>query len=163
MLARELRRLLPFLIPAAIIFWFVTRLSENSWASLPSIASLSSQDPNTDSQVSAGTKITGHEVSGYTEGVYNEIFSRSTSSKKYFKIDFSPHPAINPNAIPHPTLPNTWIIVAQRDEHYVENSVWFTELMCNAAFKGETLACTHPPFIAPIGRTYVSISCHTFI
>jgi hypothetical protein len=154
MLVRELRRLLPFLIPAGIIVWLLTRL-DNSWASLPSIASLSPQDPIRESQISTGTKHTGHEVSGYTEGVYREVFSRSTLDKKYFKIDFSPHPAINPNAIPHPTLPDTWIIVAQRDEHYVENSVWFTELMCNAVFKGETLTCIHPPFIAPIGRTYV--------
>ena len=100
----------------------------------------------------------GHPIAGYTEGAYHEIFSVSTSDKKYFKIKFHERSGINPNAIPHPVLEKTWIIVAQlNDRHLKWESVWFAELVCNAAFKGEVLSCIDPPFILPIGKTLVRV------
>lgn len=61
---------------------------------------------------------------------------------------------MNPNIIPHPTLPSTWIIVAQQQRSEVNNTVWFAELTCNAQFTDDgTLACIHPPTILPIAAT----------
>ena len=61
---------------------------------------------------------------------------------------------MNPNIIPHPTLPSTWIIVAQQQRSDVNNTVWFSELACNAQFKNDgTLACVKPPTILPIAAT----------
>jgi hypothetical protein len=37
--------------------------------------------------------------------------------------------AINPNVIPHPSLADTWIIVAQKQRSDLENSVFFSELV----------------------------------
>lgn len=92
----------------------------------------------------------------YNETACREIFSVSTSDKKYFKIDFHPFSAINPNAIPHPHLANTWIIVAQLKHNFVKEAVWFAELSCAATFsQGGTLSCIDPPLILSIGKTPV--------
>lgn len=158
MLARELRRLLPILGPAVILIFIIAKLYDNSVVLLPSIKGLSSKDSSTELQESeTSPNHVGHPIAGYTKGAYREIFSVSTSDKKYFKIEFQPHRGINPNAVPHPTLENTWILVAQRDDNSIKNSVWFAELYCNAVFKDGALSCIDPPFILPIGRTLVSI------
>jgi hypothetical protein len=97
----------------------------------------------------------GHPYAGYTEGAYREIFSVSTSDRKYFKIDFSPRRGMNPNVIPHPTLENTWFIVAQLDDHAVEGTVWSAELVCTAGFTGGKLKCREAPLVLTIGKTPV--------
>lgn len=157
MLARDMKRFLPFLVPAVLVVWFVTTLYGKTWVPVPSTTNLSPAGSSSKSEAKTDAQHIGHRISGYKKGVYREILSVSAADKKYFNINFDPHPAINPNAIPHPTLENTWIIVAQRGEHYVKDSVWFTELMCNAVFKGGELSCTQPPLIMPVGRTYVRL------
>lgn len=92
----------------------------------------------------------------YVKGAYNEIYSLSTADKKYFPIKFGLWEAINPNAIPHPSLENTWIIVAQKKTSNVDKTVFFTELVCNAVFKKDELVCVDSPLILPIGITPVS-------
>ncbi|KAM5354083.1 hypothetical protein ACJ41O_000733 [Fusarium nematophilum] len=79
------------------------------------------------------------------------VFSVSTKDKKYFSIDFGEFHAMNPNILPHPTLDDTWIVVAQwRIE---DESLWFAELVCNAAFQDGLLRCLHPPTTLPIAAT----------
>ena len=156
MLVRELKRLLIFVGPAIFLILLVAKLCGKTLISLPSIASPSSKGFSSEFQESGTpSNHVGHPFAGYTEGAYREIFSLSTSDKKYFKVKFHPHRGINPNAIPHPTLESTWIIVSQRHDHSVKDSVWFAELFCNAVFTGEALSCIEPPFILPIGRTRV--------
>jgi hypothetical protein len=160
MLVRELRRLLPIVGPVLILILVLAKLYDKTVVLLPSIKSLSSEGSSTELQESeAPSNHVGHPIAGYTKGAYREIFSVSTSDKKYFKIKFQPHRGINPNAVPHPTLENTWILVAQRDDNSIKDSVWFAELYCNAVFKDGALSCLDPPFILPIGRTFVRTHC----
>lgn len=85
---------------------------------------------------------------------HHEIFSASTSDRKYFMIDFGELNAINPNIIPHPVFNDTWIVVAQLHKGTeIPNSVWFAELTCNAVFKNNVLKCLKPPSILPIAVT----------
>ena len=84
---------------------------------------------------------------------HHEVYSVSTTNKKYFPIVFGQQEALNPNIIPHPTLNDTWVIIAQKQKGPVKNSVWAAELVCNAVFKDDTLTCVNPPEILPIGAT----------
>lgn len=106
-------------------------------------------------QASELPKHVGHPNSGYTEGAHREIFSVSTSDRKYFNIDFSPRRGVNPNAIPHPTLEDHWIIVGQLDDHKLDITVWLAELVCTATFTNGALSCVEPPLILSIGKTPV--------
>ena len=81
------------------------------------------------------------------------LFSASTKDGKYFPIDFGSRTAINPNIIPHPSLDDTWIVVAMQEKSSLKNSVWFAELVCNAALKDDKLSCIDPPLIMPIPAT----------
>ena len=58
---------------------------------------------------------------------------------------------MNPNILPHPTLANTWIIVAQRK--YEEASPEFKELACEAIIWDDTLRCQGLPTALPIAAT----------
>ncbi|PGH00251.1 hypothetical protein AJ79_08265 [Helicocarpus griseus UAMH5409] len=84
---------------------------------------------------------------------YRQVFSASMADTKYFSIEFGKQKAINPSIIPHPSLENTWIIVAQKQRSATQNSVWFAELVCNAVFKSDVLECIEPPTILPIAAT----------
>lgn len=87
------------------------------------------------------------------DALYREIFSLSTPDKKYFNIDFVDFEAINPNIIPHPTLPDTWIMVAQQQRSIVDRTVWCAEIACNAQMINGTLTCVSRAMNLPIGRT----------
>ena len=87
------------------------------------------------------------------DGAHREVFSVSTASGRYFPIRFGDQQAINPNIIPHPSLQDTWILVAQQQKSAVKNTVWFAELVCNAAFDNDTLSCIESPMILPIAAT----------
>ncbi|RSL78004.1 hypothetical protein CEP51_008584 [Fusarium floridanum] len=84
---------------------------------------------------------------------HQEVFSASTLDKKFFMIDFgNGFPSMNPNIIPHPTLDNTWIIVAQwRLEN--KESQWFAELVCDATFQDNVLKCVNPPTTLTVAAT----------
>ena len=84
---------------------------------------------------------------------HTELFSTSTTNGKYFPIDFGSRSAINPNIIPHPSIKDTWIIVAMQQKSSVNRTVWFAELVCNAAFTKGKLSCIEPPLIMPIAAT----------
>jgi hypothetical protein len=161
MLARCLLR--PF-VPLAV-FMVILVLTLYSWPSISPPSSPTSQPLDSSSTSSQQTfkgepKHIGHPYAGYTEGAHREIFSVSTADRKYFKIDFSPRRGINPNAIPHPTLKDHWVIVGQLDDHPLGGSVWFAELVCTASFKGEVLTCIDPPLVLSIGKTPVRAYLH---
>ncbi|KAL6858353.1 hypothetical protein ACO1O0_005814 [Amphichorda felina] len=82
---------------------------------------------------------------------HQEIFSQSTVDRKYFTIDFGKKQAINPNIIPHPTLDNTWIVVAQ--ETRSSKSDEFVEIVCDAKFERDVLRCLDVPAALPIAAT----------
>lgn len=174
MLARELRRLLPFLVPLLVIVFLVFRLYDGSLVPLPSISNPPpARDPVDETPEPTAPEspqhqvLVGHPVAGYAEGAYREIFSVSTADKKFFPIEFDRQRSINPNAIPHPFLDNTWIIVSQLQRSSVKSTVWFAELVCNAVFKNGALSCVDPPMILPISKTPASspapaprLACH---
>ena len=84
---------------------------------------------------------------------HNEISSTSSKSGRYFNINFGDYQAMNPNIIPHPSLNETWIIVAQRYKNDTSNPTWFTELVCEARFNAGDLECIKSPLILPIPGT----------
>ena len=95
----------------------------------------------------------GPEPASETHEGHREIYSASTLDRKYFFIKFGNQQAINPNIIPHPSTQDTWIIVAQQKKSSVTNTGWHAELVCNAVFTNNTLACTDSPLILPIAAT----------
>ena len=104
-----------------------------------------SSDPVIPAAPVAATKI---------EDTHDIIYAISTSDKKYFTIKMGNQEVMNPNIIPHPSIPDTWIVVAQQDGSFSTNMRYFTELYCNAQFLSNgTLACIHDPTILPIEPT----------
>lgn len=89
---------------------------------------------------------------------HQQLFSLASPDRKYFSVlfnTFDPNQEVmNPNIIPHPSLPDTWIVVAQR-QRTSTSGVHFAELVCNAAFSpdGSALACITPPIELPIAPT----------
>ncbi|PLB49753.1 hypothetical protein P170DRAFT_437271 [Aspergillus steynii IBT 23096] len=86
------------------------------------------------------------------------LYSVSSADREYFEIDFGRRTVINPNIIPHPELPDTWIVTAQLHNPPSARmaSVWFAELVCNAAFSEDKrlLGCLEPPLQLPIPATF---------
>ena len=93
---------------------------------------------------------------------HHEIFSASTVDQTYFLIDFGGEVTINPSVIPHPILPQTWIIVAQLHnlQKPKEEESFFYELGCNAIFKNGMLQCLLPPVRLPYPATATGDKCH---
>ncbi|KAI9712021.1 MAG: hypothetical protein M1820_001729 [Bogoriella megaspora] len=172
MLVREWKRLVLLLVPVLLIV--VVTLQFYDWTSLPfSSAQISDWIHNV--YIHAGDDKPQHtlqEISSITSGTqsgktssssgsgssnlngpYTEVFSSSTTDGKFFKINFGEFDAMNPNIIPHPTFEDTWIIVAQQHRSKIQHTVWFAELVCNAAFRDNTLQCVTPPMILPIAAT----------
>lgn len=85
----------------------------------------------------------------------HEIFSVSTSNRKYFTIATGEYESYNPSILVHPTKPDTWILIAQQERTDVPNTVWFAQLTCEAKFRKGKLVCTRPPMTVPIGVTAV--------
>lgn len=177
MLVREVKRLLPFFGPLVLLLFLGLRLYDRSSVKLPTFGGASKDASSalkttTPAQVPAPAPALGGpakkpaedakqgaQPAGHADEKYREIFSVSTSDKKYFPVVFDRQHAINPNAIPHPTLNDTWIIVSQLQRSEVENTVWYAELICNAVFEKDKLSCIDPPFILPLSKTPVSIRC----
>ncbi|KAL7943129.1 hypothetical protein V8C42DRAFT_114397 [Trichoderma barbatum] len=84
---------------------------------------------------------------------HQELFSVSTADKKYFFIEFGEQRGMNPNIIPHPTLENTWIVVAQLARGADEQTAHFTEIKCNAVFQDQVLRCLESPTALPVAPT----------
>ena len=100
----------------------------------------------------------GPKHEGDISRTHHILYSVSSSDREYFKIDFGRRSVINPNIIPHPELPDTWIVTAQLHNPPAARmaSVWFAELVCNAAFSEDkrVLSCLEPPLQLPIPATF---------
>ncbi|KAJ5051005.1 uncharacterized protein L3040_002871 [Drepanopeziza brunnea f. sp. 'multigermtubi'] len=81
------------------------------------------------------------------------LSSLSTANKQYFPIIFGDKEGINPSILPHPQFADTYIIIAQQQRSTVNNTVWFAQLVCNAKFTNDALACIESPVILPIAAT----------
>lgn len=85
---------------------------------------------------------------------HNELFSLSTPDKRHFLISFGPGQdgAINPNILPHPTIDDTFAIVAQE---VARGDATFHEIACYASFNpnGTVLACNDAAYALPIAAT----------
>lgn len=172
MLVRDFRRLLPFLCPLLIFITFVgLRFYDHrlglQWPSFKSSSSSSSPQKHTQDSFYVTHGHSHDEDDATFASHHREVFSASTPDKKYFMIDFGPSlPAINPSIIPHPFLNGTWVIVAQLHRKKgatidtAPTSVWFAELVCNAAFNADhsVLACITPAVILPIAATVGDVS-----
>ena len=88
---------------------------------------------------------------------YQTISSQSTADGTFFSIDFGGKIAFNPNIIPHPSLDDTWIIVAQEVRAYDSDD--FVELFCDAVFQRDVLQCLEPPVALPIAPTHGAGQC----
>ncbi|CAI7639091.1 unnamed protein product [Penicillium manginii] len=90
--------------------------------------------------------------------MHHILYSVSSPDRKYFKIDFGRRSVMNPSIIPHPELLDTWIITAQLQipPSARKASVWYAELVCNAAFSEDkrVLSCLEPPLQLPIPATF---------
>jgi hypothetical protein len=155
MLVRDMRRLVPFVGPFLILAFLALGFYDERLSVLPFQSRHSTEDNAlVDQTLEPGSQTPGlPETLGDHEGRHHEVFSVSTADRKYFPIKFGAQEAINPNIIPHPSLNDTWIIVAQMQESSVKNSVWFAELVCNAVFKKDVLECVEEPMILPIAAT----------
>lgn len=89
---------------------------------------------------------------------HNVLWSKMTSDKKWFSIDFLDEGGFNPSIIPHPQKENTWIAIAQRNKALDPSDIWNVELVCEVEFKNDNFTCTHSPKILPIAST-VSDKC----
>lgn len=153
MLAKGCGRLGLVLCLTLILAFITFNSLQESWQTLPSLASRGWTHLSSQQSLSKTTASLHSNDPVTVPSTHREIFSAS-STAQYFHISFSPFSAMNPNIIPHPTLPSTWIIVAQQQRSEVNSTVWFAELACNARFNDEgTLACINPPTILPIGAT----------
>ncbi|KAI5461954.1 hypothetical protein BGZ63DRAFT_354715 [Mariannaea sp. PMI_226] len=98
------------------------------------------------------------DMSPVAQDVYpqhQEIFSVSTQDKKFFSIDFGEFRGMNPSIVPHPTLQDTWIVVAQKVKADHETpSLWFSEITCDATFQDNVLRCLRTPNHLPVAATF---------
>ena len=161
MLVRGLKRLVPFVGPLLILIVFAWRFYDEKTLRLPFLGDrwkeqtssadvFNSQPPKEAEELPSKEKTTSNRTYGDPDETHRKVFSVSTADKKYFRIKFGEREAINPNIIPHPSLNDTWIIVAQQQRSSVKSSVWFAELVCNAVFKNDALECVDSPMILPI-------------
>lgn len=87
---------------------------------------------------------------------HHEVFSASTTDRKYFRIVMGEEEAMNPNIIPHPAMDDTWVVVAQRQG--AAETMHFLELVCYASFDGDVLRCNDTPSNLPVEPTQ-GITC----
>ncbi|EXJ81884.1 hypothetical protein A1O1_07949 [Capronia coronata CBS 617.96] len=87
--------------------------------------------------------------------VYREVFSVSRRKGNYFEIEFPGFKVFNPNILPHPSKPDTWVVVAQKERGGSHDDFEAIELVCEAVFNDEddTLTCSTPPQTLPVKPT----------
>ncbi|KAF5000132.1 hypothetical protein FGRMN_1946 [Fusarium graminum] len=185
MLIRDSRKLVLFVVPALLFVVFALKLyldpatfpaKVQGWVPslkkssdreqellagkepLPTHASAPQSTPTTQTSPPENTQFGDGIVPQDISTTHHEVFSLSTKDRKYFEIDFGDFTALNPNLIPHPTLDDTWIVVAQWLQEG-GNSLWFAELVCNAAFQDDVLRCLHSPVTLPVTATVGGDKC----
>lgn len=84
---------------------------------------------------------------------YREIFSLTTSDRKFFTIYLGGDAAYNPSLIPHPTRHDLWIVIAQHEQSDKEGSLSEELLVCTAGFFNGVLLCTGTPTVLPVTQS----------
>jgi hypothetical protein len=82
-----------------------------------------------------------------------EIFSLTTSDRKFFTIYLGGDTAYNPSLIPHPTQHDLWIVIAQHEQSDKEGSLSEELLVCTAGFFNGVLLCTGTPTVLPVTQS----------
>lgn len=196
MLILELKRIVLILGPLLVVLIITASLWSNSRMSTPGPASsyvTSVADylisgwgsPSSGSSDSSSSSFSSSSRDGSGDSInqtHQLIRSISTPTGRYFPIRFDNLTAFNPSIIPHPTLNNTYIIVAQRrrvnpdGSEPSDTSIFNVEIGCNAqflafsSFSGSSssspsfspfvqgygkpeLRCATPPEVLPIAAT----------
>ncbi|KAG9700497.1 hypothetical protein KCU95_g2045, partial [Aureobasidium melanogenum] len=85
---------------------------------------------------------------------YHEIFSLTTTDRKFSPIFTGGTPIYNPNVIPHPTDHTLWIMIAQHEQSGEQISV-SQEMTCNVGLLNDVMVCTAEPTVIPIEPSIV--------
>jgi hypothetical protein len=85
---------------------------------------------------------------------YHEIFSLTTTDRKFSPIFTGGIPVYNPNVIPHPTDHTLWIMIAQREQSGEQIFV-SQEMTCNVGLLNDVMVCTAEPATIPIEPSIV--------
>ena len=80
---------------------------------------------------------------------YREIFSLTTTDRKFIPIFTGNTKVYNPNIIPHPTEHDLWIIVAQHEQSGEEITI-SEQVTCNGGLLNGVMVCTADPEVLPI-------------
>jgi len=80
---------------------------------------------------------------------YRELFSLSTTNRRFSSIFTGGVNIYNPNIIPHPIDHNLWIMIAQHEQSGQDISV-SEEMTCNVGLLDGTMVCTAEPTVLPI-------------
>ncbi|CAD0105785.1 unnamed protein product [Aureobasidium uvarum] len=80
---------------------------------------------------------------------YHEIFSLTTTNRKFIPVFTGGVGIYNPNIIPHPTDHTLWIMIAQHEQSGVEIFV-SEEMTCNVGLLNDVMVCTAEPTVIPI-------------
>lgn len=90
----------------------------------------------------------GHQVPHY-----RKLYSLTSPEKKYWPVWWKGEAAYNPNLVPHPTMPERWIIMAQHDRTDEPTQIGASigqEFICEAGFFQNKLVCQNAPTVLPI-------------
>ncbi|KAM0352534.1 hypothetical protein ACHAPU_002203 [Fusarium lateritium] len=175
MLIRESRKLVLFVVPVVLLVVFALRLyldpatfptQVQDWVPSRKKSSSDEEQELLIDKEPQSTQTNLPEKTQFGDGIipqdisatHHEVFSLSTKDRKFFEIDFGDFTAYNPNLIPHPTLDDTWIVTAQWLQEG-GNSLWFAELVCNAAFQDDVLRCLNTPTTLPVTATVGGDKC----
>ena len=162
MLVNGVRRVVAVVATFIILTFMVITFHKEAFTAFPSqiaqttdnASSVNTNDKPSESWQSWSFAGTSLEDNPSVAEKHYEVFSVSSTSKEYFLLKFGEYEAHNPSIIPHPTLNDTWFIIAQQRTSSEGGSGWFAELVCKAVFKDGVLGCIHSPLILPIPTTF---------
>ena len=134
--------------------------SSQTWSngSTDSPAAAESSSPFSSSSPSSTPVALQDDQFHINETLHRIVYSTSTLDRKYFGIDWNTNGSYNPNILPHPTLQDQYVLVAQLQQN---RDAWMGgsyAMHCTASFVNEVLTCNEPPQPLPIDWT-LDTSC----
>ena len=79
------------------------------------------------------------------ETLHRIVYSVSTPDRQYFAIDWLANRTYNANILPHPTLQDQYVLVAQLQQNQVEWMTGTYAMHCTASFVDGMLVCNDTP------------------
>ncbi|KAJ9612514.1 hypothetical protein H2200_004111 [Cladophialophora chaetospira] len=160
MLVKGIRRLTLILVPVLLVVSIVLITYTKFRITLPLYGSKRTVDSiggrsgeGWSEELQGALSDTIHHEEDSVLQTHNEVFSVSTTDKRYFPIDFRNEKGMNPSIVPHPRLKDTWIVVAQRRPDNDGSTALFSEIACNARFEDGRLVCIQAPETLPVAAT----------